>query len=252
MPIINTNKKYDFLVTFGCSFTGGHDLGPNGAWGHFLANRLGCNHVNKAGGAANPNILTNVINFCEHNNMSNACVGIQWSEMTRRPIWLEDQGIYFSFGSGTLLNDNPSSLENKPKEFLFIKNNLEFFMPMWFDLRECVLTTVLSMIQAKAYLEYKNIDFIMFEGINSIMDRDENHRDITYDVTQIHDLALLNTNIKKSILDDVTFFNELGDMNKCLKAFPLFDSTLNDGHPHPEFLEYWTDHLYNYIKNYNQ
>lgn len=237
-------------MTFGCSFTGGHDLGPNGAWGHFLSQRLGCDHVNKSGGATNTQILSNVINFCEHNSMNNACIGIQWSEITRREFWDENIGWYQSFGMGTLLDDSLYSRVNKSLALSFIRENLKFFMPMWFDLRENTLRTILAMMQAKAYLEHKGIDFIMFEGINSIIDRDENHQDVNYDRNQIHDLALLNTDKKMTILNDPTFFGELGDMNRAMRSHPKFDPKLNDGHPHPVILEWWTGHLWKHLEKY--
>lgn len=244
MPLIRIDKPYESLVTFGCSFTGGHDLGPNGAWGHFLANRLGCKHINKAGGASNTNILTGVINFCENNDMSNICVGIQWSEVTRREIWNETFGGYDAFGLGTLLNKRP----NQPTKLDFIRDNMTFFTDIWFDLRENTLRTVLAMIQAKSYLEYNNIDFVMFEGINSIKNRIE--VDVTeYNLSQVHDLALLNKNKIFSILNDETFFSELGDLNTAMRNHTAFDPTLNDGHPHPEILEWWTDHLYKFLEN---
>ena len=54
--VSQTNKKYDNLITFGCSFTGGHHLGEEGSWGYVLSNLLGCYHVNKWGGGSNTNI----------------------------------------------------------------------------------------------------------------------------------------------------------------------------------------------------
>lgn len=249
MPLIKSNKQYDFLVTFGCSFTGGHQLREQGAWGHFFAQRLGCKHVNRAGGASNTNIVTSVINFCEHNDMSNACIGIQWSEATRRELWEEYNNAYYTIGLGGLSDDFLWSRENQ-KEFLgTVRNNLGWFSTVWFDIRENVLRTILAMIQVKSYLEYKNIDFIQFEGINSILDSDRMIEEVRYDgSSHPSELALLNLGIKQSILQDDTFFSELGDLNKVMREHPSFDHTLNDGHPHPEILNFWTDKLFAHIQ----
>lgn len=249
MPVIKTNKQYDYLVTFGCSFTGGHQLGPDGAWGYYLARRLGCNHRTVSGGASNPNIATSVINFVENNDTTNVCIGIQWSEATRREIWKETINNYHTIGLGGLLEDTMWRREPEQEFLQPIRNNLGYFSSVYFDIRENVLRTVQSMIHVKAYLEYKNIDFIQFEGINSILDRIENQENIKYDGSGHPTyLALINDDVKKSIVSDDTFFSELGDLNKAMRLHPAFDPSLNDGHPHPVILDYWTDHLYNYLK----
>lgn len=246
MPVIKTNKQYNYLVTFGCSFTSGHWLGDQGAWGHYLAQRLNCKHLNQAGGASNPNIVTSIINYCEHNDMSKVCVGIQWSEITRRELWMETKKHYYTLGLGVLFNNDLYSRETH-KDFLQpIKDNLGYFSTLYFDIQENVLRTVLAMMHVKSYLEYKNIDFIQFEGINSILDiegYDQNHEPGPWTP-----LLLTSNKMKYSILQDKTFFSRLGDLNSAMQKHPKYDATINDGHPHTDVLEYWADHLYDHIK----
>lgn len=260
MPTIKTNKQYDALVTFGCSFTGGHQLGPDGAWGHFLAKKLNCKHMSRAGGGSNTNILTAVMSYCEGSDTNNICIGIQWSEITRRELWEEANNAYYTIGLGGLSNDYMWSRENS-KEFLGpVRNNLGWFSSVWFDIRENTLRTVLAMIQLKAYLEYKNIDFIQFEGINSILNSDKDRIDVPYYGSRDHvdisydgsahptPLSLINNNIRQCLVNDDTFFSAYGDLNKFMRAHPAFNPTLNDGHPHPEILIDWANYLYDHIK----
>jgi len=249
MPIIKTNKKYDNLVTFGCSFTSGHVLGDDGAWGHFLAKKLNCNHINQGGGACNPNIATSVINFCEHNDMSNSCVGIQWSEATRRELWQEFRHQYWTIGLGTLMDDHLWERESSKNFLKPIRDNLEFFSTVFFDLRENILRSVLSMIHVKSYLTSKNIDFIQFEGINSILDLDG--YETVAPAGPCTPLKLTSSKIKNSLLNDETFFTELGDLNKWMRNQTNWNPHLNDGHPHTELLDVWTNHIYKHLEKFN-
>ena len=244
MGLIRTDKKYDNLITFGCSFTGGHHLGEEGSWGYVLSNLLGCYHVNKWGGGSNTNIFTNIINYCENNDMSNSCIGIQWSELTRREFWEDRWNAYDTLGLGTLIEHPEITDGNKKMNFMI--ENLEFFVSIWFSLPENTLRTVQAMIGAKHYLENKGIDFIMFEGINSI--KTVKIDDYKYDKSQIGDTGLLSKKIRNEILEDITFFNTLGDWNTAMNKHPEFDPKINDGHPHMEIINWWVNEMYEYIK----
>ena len=256
--MIKTNKKYDNLITFGCSFTTGHNLGDEGSWGFSLAKLLNCNHVNKGGGGSNTNILTNVINYCENNDMSNSCIGIQWSEVTRREYWDEKNNRYHTLGIGTFSSVH-QIFERETSYYdslSFIKNNQPFFGGMWFNLAENTLRTIIAMISVKSYLKNKNIDFIMFEGINSIKNINksfypENHQtDINhYSPSEGNDFTLLRDEIRMSILNDDTFYSEQSDWMSAMYNHPNFDTTINDGHPHQEIVEWWVGKIYQHIKN---
>ncbi len=248
MPLIKRDKKYDFIATFGCSFTGGHMLGDRGAWGHYFAKRLGCENIIRAGGGSNTNICNQIINFCEHTDMTNGCIGIQWSEVTRRELWEETYNSYYTIGLGILIDDSLWSKENNNKWLVPIRNNLGYFSSVWFDIRENIMRTVLAMIQIKAYLEYKKIDFIQFEGINSILNREQNHQEVKYDgYYHPTDLSIISDKVRHQIFNDKTFFTECGDLMKFMYDYPNFDHKINDGHPYDEILESWSQYMYEHI-----
>ena len=37
MSLIDPHKKYDKFVTFGCSYSNGHELGVTGSWGYVFS-----------------------------------------------------------------------------------------------------------------------------------------------------------------------------------------------------------------------
>jgi hypothetical protein len=241
MGLINTDKKYKSLSTFGCSYTTGFLLGDKGSWGFHLAELLNCKHNNLGGGQSNPNILNGIIRYCETNDMTDCCVGIEWSEVTRREVWDKEKQKYNIFGV-----NNFDKVENH-KPFIN-EDNLEFFTSIWFDLNENILRTVNSIILAKSYLQSKNIDFIMFEGINSIMDvkRKKSNYDIGQEINLIETI-LLNDEYKMSLLNDVTFFNKFGNWHQAMFKNPLFDSKKNRGHPNMEIVKWWAKEIYDYL-----
>jgi hypothetical protein len=51
----------------------------------------------------------------------------------------------------------------------FIKENKDFFQSIWWEDNENVIRAINFMLMAKSYLISKNIDFVMFEGIGSIL-----------------------------------------------------------------------------------
>lgn len=249
MTLIKTDKKYDNLVTFGCSFTHGHFSGEEGSWGFQLSQLLNCNHINRgAGGSSNYAIMNKVIKYCETNDMTNSCVGIQWSEITRREVWSEEQKRYVVFNLSTLElydKNKPSAI---PLDIDKLFKNREFFEPMWFDLEENIVRTITSIILIKNYLKSKNIDFIMFEGIGSIKDNFypfelndglQNFED---------DRILLKTRIRDEILNDKTFFVKYGPMMPFMFNHDLFDSNENGGHPNTNFVKWWVKEMYEHIK----
>jgi hypothetical protein len=253
MSLINPYKKYDRLITFGCSFTHGHRLGEEGSWGFCLSKLLGCNHINRgSGGSSNYAIMNKVIKYCETHDMSNSCIGIQWSEITRREVWSEEQKRYVVFNLKTLdLYDKnkPSAI---PLDVDKLFNNREFFEPMWFDLEENTIRTIQSMILLKNYLSSKNIDFIMFEGIGSIMDQFYPYLFKFPIVDFEDDRVLLKDNIRKNILSDNTFFTEYGPLMSFMLKHELFNNEENDGHPNMEFIKWWVNEIYNYLKQKNE
>jgi hypothetical protein len=250
MALINPNKKYKKLITFGCSFTQGHLLGETGSWGYQLSKLLGCEHVNKGGGGSStPSIVQKLLKYCETNDRTECCVGIQWSEKNRREMWEKSTQKYVTFNSVTIEHVD---VHNDKEEFVFIKNNLNFFLDTMFDDKENVLRTLNSIILSKNYLISKNINFIMFEGIGSILDVphkiDKNYDDNT---NHINDLFLLDDDFKRELLNDVTFFKKYGAMSPFMLTHKLFENNINDGHPNLSFLIWWVNEMYNYLKENN-
>lgn len=245
MGLINPNKKYKKLVTSGCSFTQGHKLGEKVSWGYNLAQLLNCEHINKGmGGSSNQHILSKIINYCENNDMTDCCVGIQWSEITRREMWIKKDQNYFVFNMSAT-NENVINIGRKPSELFFIKDNPYFFEDIWFDTIENLLRTINSIILAKSYLESKNIDYVMFEGLLSILDKD-----LDFEVNKNNiELTLINKEYRQSLLKNNTFFTEYGDMISNMRNHPLYDSVPNDGHPNLEFVKWWVQEMYDYMLN---
>ena len=240
MGLINPNKKYNNLVTFGCSFTTGFRLGNRGSWGQHLSDRLGCNHINKGGSQSNTKIVNDLIAYCETHDMTDCCVGIQLSEHVRREFWDKMNNMY-----------RVNSIENLYEKYKnspttnFMDDNLPFYMSIWFDVNENILRTINSIVLIKSYLNQKNIDFIMFEGIHSIMDYP--HYNNINDFNTSLSVYLLNDSYKQSLLDDVTFFNTLGDWFTSMQSHPLHNTDENETHPSMGVVLWWVDEMYNYI-----
>ena len=52
-----------------------------------------------------------------------------------------------------------------------------------------------------------------------------------------------------SLLNDNTFYSELGDWMTAMYKHPNFDTKINDGHPHQEIVDWWVENIYQHIKN---
>jgi hypothetical protein len=92
------------------------------------------------------------------------------------------------------------------------------------------------MISTISYLRENNIDFIMFQGINSILDFNNND----------NKNFPLSNDIKENILNQPEFFNEYGDMHTHMKTHKLFNQD-NEGHPNSEYIQWWSKKIYDYI-----
>lgn len=255
MGAINPYKKYKKLYTFGCSFTNGFQTRHLGTWGTLLANKLGCDHDFHAhSGGSNRSIMMAVLNFCERNNTEDICIGIQWTELTRKDFWSPNSALYFTFEPSALMETDWVNPHYDVKPF---QKNKELFLDIWYDRRENILCTLQYMFLLQGYLKGKNIDYVMFEGLGSILDN-------YYPSTEIEeflkisgggfhgDLTLLVDKIKMKVFDDPAFFKKYGDMKNFMKTHPLFDSKANGDHPNIEFCDWWTTEMYDYLKSVNQ
>ena len=186
--------------------------------------------------------MDNVIKFCESNDTNNIALGVQWSEWSRREFWVESERKYKSFNIPAL--EQLEIMKNESHELYFIREHQEFFASLWFDYKENILRTIKSMIIVKNYLENKNIDYVMFEGLGSILDMFYPNKE---QISSHNDLTLLSDEFKLSILNDRSFFNKLGDMRNHMKTHSLYED-INDGHPNPKFLAWWCLEMYYDIK----
>ena len=235
MGLINPNKKYKKLITFGCSFTTGFNLGNDGSWGQHLSDLIGCLHVNKGGSQSNTKIVSDLISYCESHDMTDCCVGIQLSDHVRREYWDSTTNKYWVLPIEKLYG------KFKNKEHIdFMDDNIPFYMSIWYDINENILRTINSIILMKSYLNQNNIDFIMFEGVHSIMDYTYNG-----DVMEYHQL---DDTFKQSLLDDDTFFNTLGDWYTAMGSHPLHNTDKNFTHPSIGVVRWWVKEMYEYMK----
>lgn len=238
MPLIDPRKKYTKLITTGCSFSTGFAEGPESSWGHILSKKLDCEHVFIGGeGSSNDSITGRIISYCELNKISSdCCVGVQWSNFERRCFWRKDRDAYFSFGGGALRRTGGDYYLS------FIKEHFEFFNQIWFEQKENIFKTVKNMVLVKNYLENKGIDYVMFEGIGSVMDGE------IIDPGEMRDYSLGSYFYIEDLFKDPQLFTDLGDMEKCMKKNKLYDLTKNGGHPNKEFVEWWCEELIKYFE----
>lgn len=244
MGLINPTKQYKKLVTFGCSFTTGFMLKNEGSWGQHLSERMGCEHINKGGSQSNTKMVTDLIAYCETRDMTDCCVGIQLSQPIRREFWDDKINSYSTHPVEKIYGDYQDGSSKN-----FMDDNLPFYMSIWFDPNENILRTINSIVLMKSYLNSRNIDFIMFEGIHSIMDiphTDDIKTDGTLSSLSVY---LLNDTYKQSLLDDITFFNTLGDWFTAMESHPLHNTDINEYHPSMGVVKWWVDEMYNYIVN---
>jgi hypothetical protein len=247
MGLINPSKKYKSLLVCGCSFTQGGDFTKNYSWGQSLSKRLGCekNLIGMAG-SSNYTIMSQCVSYCENNDMTDVCVGIQWSQSVRREIWNDIDKSYGVVNSD-IFKGNTWSIPwiDFDDKNVFVKNE-KFFNSIWWDYQENIMRTIHYMILVKNYLISKNIDFVMFEGIGSIMDYlPEFGKDELFTKGS---LDLFRPEIRKKILSDDTFFSELGDMFSVMNQREDFDFNENYGHPTLPICEWWADELMKYMK----
>jgi hypothetical protein len=242
MGLIRLDNQYEKLYVVGCSFTTGFLEKNEGSWGTHLAEKLNCKCQIAAGqSSSNYSIITQVVNVCEGNDMSNSCVGVQFSERSRREMWSSDFNHYETFNISTLQVNNEKNLSDNLK---FVKKNINFFDDIWFNDNENVLRTTTAILLIKGYLESKNIDFIMFEGISTINDEIKN---INIDYNRY--AKLLDLNFRRDLLNEKTFFKKYGPMQPFNRTHPLFDETKNGGHPNSEFVKWWANEMYEHIKD---
>jgi hypothetical protein len=252
MALINPSKQYKKFISFGCSFTNYTE--KEKSWGYYVAKLLNCEFArHNTSGSSNPMILNHLVNYCETNDMTDCCVGIQWSEYTRREFWMNKYEIYNTFNAGIFEDKNRKYMEEDVK---ILSDYRELFYGVWFDEKEMILRTINSMFLLISYLKGKGIDYIMFEGLNSVLDSYHPDDEIKQKLNdgnapfQKLDLILLLDEHKEKIFNQPTMFKKYGDMMRFMNKHPLFDPNAFDGHPNRAFSEWWANEMVEYCKEY--
>jgi hypothetical protein len=243
MAVIDPKKKYRKFVAFGCSFTSGHNYGEDGSWGKYLGNKLGCDYeLHGFGGSSSTSVLSRMIGYCETHDMTDCCVGIQWSEWTRRELWIAEENRYTAFNIAAIQISD---------QYAHMKKHLDFFGTFFFDPMENIIRSINNMVLAKAYLESKSIDFVQYEGIGSILDECYPFPKTAKESPDVH---LIKDPYKLELLNHPTFFTKYGSMMRFMFDHELFsnDPLRKDSHPNPAFAEWWASEIYNYLVSINQ
>ena len=243
MAVINPNKKYRKFLAFGCSFTSGHNYGESGSWGKHLGDLLGCEYeLHGFGGSSSTSVLSRMIGYCETHDMTDCCVGIQWSEWTRRELWLPQKNRYTAFNLAAIkLSD----------QYAHMRMQLDFCGPFFFDPMENIIRSINNMVLAKSYLDSKGIDFIQYEGIGSILDE---CYPLQKNLHPSDDIHLIKDDYKLKLLEHPSFFTKHGSMMQFMFKHPLFvdDPVRKDSHPNPDFAKWWAGEIYDYLVSINQ
>jgi hypothetical protein len=153
MGLINPSKKYKSLLVCGCSFTQGDNFTKDYSWGDSLANRLGCKKIPVGmPGSTNYTIMSQCISYCENNDMTDICVGIQWSQSVRREVWNSDDKLYNVVNSDIFKGQTYSIPWIEFEDKHVFEKNEKFFNSIWWDYQENILRTIHYMILLKNYL----------------------------------------------------------------------------------------------------
>lgn len=156
MKIDVSSKKY--LVTSGCSFTDGFNMGKYGSWAYYLSNLTNLKLHNVAkGGAGNEYISDAVISYLIRNDevRENCVVGVAWSEITRLTSSIYD-------GDGHLLDTV------RPQDFITNgKYAKQKDAQMFFhSIAHCIYKTYMSIIKLNHFLDYYKIPYFYIDAIN--------------------------------------------------------------------------------------
>jgi hypothetical protein len=243
------------LITGGCSFTEGHNLGKEGSWAYWLSQQTNQTLHNLArGGAGNEFITQTVLSFLVSNPeiTKDSVVMIGWSEPTRQMVFFEPE-----FGLGCFHTMQPEDFidENKQDDIWqgdiftphgWVREHKNSLWPFFSSLRYCVFKTYFSMITLKTYLESNNIPYIFFDAINPtkvIIDNASRQFKIRkyannpqYSVEHIANFdTMINDNNIKYIYDDNYITFDGLSMNEWLwkNGVSEFEELTNPNSGHP-------------------
>ena len=274
------------LITFGCSFTDGFEMGELGSWAYYLSNFTKMNLINKGrGGSGNELILNSLIAELEinSNHIKDDCfVVIQWSECLR-------QNVYFnnieSPPSSRWTQITPQSIHpidrqhhNNNDEHRWLDYHSKSFYPFFSSIEVALHKTYSNMLSAKNYLENNNIPYLFFDGINDhrlininekLMLKGSNDFNQDFEInigdtdySELNHFYLIHDNIKNKIYDN-KFYTELEmSMNEWIWESNMKNNTDSDnfdfgvgpytigngGHPNDLASSEWANFLHDYLK----
>lgn len=162
MKIDFSQKKH--LITSGCSFTDGFDMGEKGSWAYYLANSLNLELHNRArGGSGNEYIADSIIYYLWNNKhlISSSVVGIAWSDVTRlmsSVFCSEDSGSY-------LILDTVQPQDFLKGEVYESNKDARIFFS---DILFCYYKSYMAVHKLRNFLDLFNIPYFFMDAISPI------------------------------------------------------------------------------------
>jgi hypothetical protein len=162
-------RKY--LITCGCSFTEGHDMGEQASWAYWTAKTLKLDLINIAyGGSSNEWIGMRTLSYLQQNKerWEDSVVMIGWTEMMRQMIFFDDLGQttigkWFWSAQPTDFEKNDWS-KDTPGEWLY--KYRKYLYPFFSNLPFALMKTYISIMNLKTFLDANNIPYLFFDAVN--------------------------------------------------------------------------------------
>ncbi len=274
------NKEY--LITNGCSFTGGHKLGVKGSWATHLAQDLDLDLINLGlvGGSGNEIITQNTINYAtiKSNIAKDSLFVIQLSECLRYLInwndWEEDgtDSILWHITPNEFIGKDAFKwwdLTSKLNKHIY--DNRYALAPFFSNITFSLIKTYWNIINFVNFCESNNYPYLIFDGINNhipysengkwyLSGASENHGE-TYKIKVSYESdfkefvtlrasssAILHINLidyikgLKYYYNDITMFKFIFDRDND----DYYKG--NDGHPNELGAKMWAKHLVPVLK----
>jgi hypothetical protein len=161
MDINLKDKKY--LITSGCSFTDGYNMGNEGSWPYYLSKMLNFKLINKArGGSGNEYIADSIIIELMNNEeiRNESVVIVAWSSNTRLMTPVFD-GEY-----NVLDTVQPQDFIEWEKGGSGKYTNLNCGKTLFSDVPFCAYKTYLSILKLSSFLDSLNIPYVYLDAIS--------------------------------------------------------------------------------------
>ena len=261
------NKKY--LITNGCSFTGGHKLGVKGSWATQLAQELDLESINLAkGGDGNEVIVNKVIEYGTLNPdvAKDSLFVIQLSECLRYLVnWdgPKDDSLYWHLTPQQFIRND--GFDNWDLSFPLTKaiyDGRKHLAQFYTNITFSLIRTYWNIINLVNFCEGNDYPYLIFDGINNHIPYEENGKWYLAGSTKYEKFEIeveRTNNVKKFIMDyqsPVLLYN-LIEYIKDLKYYhnsPTLYNFIhnrdndeyhkgNQGHPNELGANMWAKHL---------